>query len=150
MRGPGPGAECVSTLPLLHIRPGLALLALDGVKHDLVGVVLLVAHETLAPVVANGVGEDVAAAVESRGRDAAAHGGIPFEAVLGVLVPEVEGTITAGGTESAMLGVERDIIYGVDLGGGALRWIPVALEREVGAIGFWLVKGRIRKRIVSS
>ena len=119
-------------------------------EHDLGRILRVVALVALAPVVADGVGEDVATAVESCSRDAAAHGGIPFEAMLGVLVPEVEGTIAAGGTEGAMLGVERDIIYGVDLGGGALRWIPVALEREVGAIGFWLVKGRIRKRIVSS
>lgn len=129
-----PGADGIGALPLLDIRPGLALLALDGVEHDLVGDLGVVAHEALGPVVADGVGEDVAAAVERRGRDAAADRRVPLEPVLGVLVPEVERAVATGRAEGPVLRVERDVVDGVDLGRGPRGRVPVALEGEVGAV----------------
>lgn len=88
----------------------------------------------LTPVVANGVGEDTAAAIEAGGGDAAADGGVALEAVLGVLVPEVEGAVGAGGGEGAVEGVEGDGVDGEDVGGvaGGGEGFAVAFEGEVG------------------
>ncbi len=80
-------------------------------KFDLDGVVLGVATETLAPVVTDGVGEDVAVLAKARCDDAAADLGVSFEAVLGVLVPEVEGAVGACGGEGAVLWVEGYGVY---------------------------------------
>lgn len=58
--------------------------------------------------------------------------------MFGVLIPEVEGAITAGGAKSAMNGVEGDCVDGVDvvdvavIGGG----LAMALEAEVGTCVF--------------
>lgn len=46
--------------------------------------------EALAPVVANGIGEDASRLVELRRGDATTHVGVALETVLGILVPEVE------------------------------------------------------------
>lgn len=116
------------------IRPGLALIPLDGVQHDLDGVLRRVALVPLAPVVRDGVGEDAARLVEGRRDDGAADGRVPLEAVLGVLVPEVERAVGAGGAEGAVDGVEGDVVYGVDgddvVGGG----LAVTLEGKVGPV----------------
>lgn len=109
---------------------------MDGVQHDLDGVVLGVVLVALAPVVANGVGEDAAVLVEGGGGDAAADVGVALEAVLGVLVPEVEGAVGAGGAEGAVDGVEGDVVDGVDAGDAVDGGVAVALEGEVGAVVF--------------
>lgn len=121
----------VRFLPLLNAGPGLALVALDGVEHDLVGVVLAVGHVALAPVVADGVREDGAARVEGGRRDAAADVRVPLEPVLRVLVPEVERAVATGRAEGPVLRVERDVVDGVHLGRVALGRVAVALEGEV-------------------
>jgi len=103
------------------------------VKFDLDGVVLGISTVALAPVVADGVGENVSVLAEARRDDAAADFGVALKTVLGVLVPEVEGTVGAGGGEGAVLRVEGDGVYGVDFCdvavGGVL--LAVALEGEV-------------------
>lgn len=78
---------------------------------DLDWILRVVAAVALAPVVADGVREDVACARKGCGGDAAANLGVAFEAVFGVLVPEVKGAVAAGGAEGAVHGVEGD---GVD------------------------------------
>lgn len=45
-------------------------------QHDLVGQLLVVGGVALAPVVTDGIGEDVAVAVEGSAGDGTAHGGI--------------------------------------------------------------------------
>lgn len=102
-------------------------------QHDLVGVRGRVALVALAPVVADGVGKDAARLVERCRRDAAADVGVALEAVLRVLVPEVEGAVATGCAEGAVLRVERDVVDGVHAGGVALGRVAVALEGEVGA-----------------
>jgi hypothetical protein len=87
----------------------------------------------LAPVVADGVGKDVARLVEGGGRDGPADGGIALEAVLGVLVPEVEGSIRTGSAEGAVDRVERDVVDRVDVRDVVGGRVTVALEGEVGA-----------------
>ncbi len=54
--------------------------------------------------------------------------------MLGVLVPEVEGAVRAGGAKSAVHRVEADGVDGVDVGDVALRWggLTVAFEAEIG------------------
>lgn len=104
-------------------------------QHDLVGDVGAVAHEAFAPVVADSVGEDVAATAKRRGCDAAADGWVALKPVLSVLVPEMEGAVATGRAERPVLRVERDVVHGVDLGRGARGRIPVALEGEVGPAG---------------
>lgn len=85
------------------------------------------------PIVTHGVREDIAVTREARGGDAAADFRVALEAVLCVLVPEVEGAVGAGGAEGAVLGVEGYGVYRVDFcdvpGGGVL--LPVAFEGEV-------------------
>src|SRR5262249_40666666 len=89
----------------------------------------------LAPVVADGVGEDGAGLVEGSCRDAPPDVRIALEPVLRVLVPEVEGSVGARRAEGAVDGVERDVVDGVDLEfvGGA-RGLSVVFEGEVGAV----------------
>lgn len=58
--------------------------------HDLVLILQRVPRVALAPVVADGVGEDAAVVVEARRRDGAARRRVALQAVLGVFVPEVE------------------------------------------------------------
>lgn len=115
-------------LPLLHRRSRLALVVVDGVQHYLDRETLRVVLVTLAPVVANGVGKDAAVLVECRRRDAAADVGVALEAVLGVLVPEVERAVGAGGAKGAVDGVEGDGVDGVDIYGVVDGLIAVALE----------------------
>lgn len=100
-------------------------------KHDLVGVILLVALVALAPVVAYGVCKDAAAGVECGGNDASSDSRVSLEPVLGVLVPEMEGAVATGSAESAMLRVERDVVDRVDVCDVALRWVAMALEGEI-------------------
>lgn len=121
-------------LPLLAIRPGLALVALYRVQHDLVGVVGAVTVEALAPVVTDSVGEDGSVRVECSGGDGTTHGWVTLEPVLGVLVPEVESAIAAGRAECAMLGVERNVVDRIYLCCVALGRVSVALEGEVGPL----------------
>lgn len=98
-------------LPLLRAGAGLALVADDGVQLDLDGVLGGVSAEALAPVVADGVGEDVAVAREARSRDGAAHLRVALEAVLGVLVPKVESSVGTCSGEGAVLWVEGYGVY---------------------------------------
>ena len=123
------------TLPLLRAGAGLALIANNRMQLDLDGVLGGVSAKALAPVVADGVGKDVAVAGEARGGDGAADLRVPLEAVLGVLVPEVEGAVGARSAEGAVLRVEGDGVDGVDFGHVALRGVllAVAFEGEVEA-----------------
>jgi hypothetical protein len=104
------------------------------VEHNLDRIVLRVVLVALAPVVANGVSKYATILVERRGSDAAANVGVALEAVFCILVPEVECSIRAGCTESAVLGVERDIVDGMDIGDIVLGWISVTLEGEIEAV----------------
>ena len=121
-----------SPLPLPVARPGLHLFWADGVQHDLVSQLLGVGRVAFAPVIADGVCEDVAAAVESGAGDGAAHGGVSLETVLGVFIPEVERAVTAGGAERTMDRVEGDGVNGEDVVDFPLG-LTMALKAEVGA-----------------
>jgi hypothetical protein len=130
-------------LPLLRAGAGLALIANNGVQLDLNGILGRVSAKALAPVVANRVGEDVAFAREACGGDGAADLGVALEAMLCVLVPEVEGAVGAGGAEGAVLRVEGDGVDGVDFGHVALGGVllAVAFEGEVEAGGGGVSEG---------
>jgi hypothetical protein len=91
---------------LLSVGSRLALIPRDTVQHDLVGVLGVVGCVSLVPIVGDGVGEDGAVVVKVGAADAAADFGVALETVLGVLVPEVECAVAAGGAEGAMDGVE--------------------------------------------
>lgn len=97
---------CYEHLPLFDGRPWFTFVVDDLVHHDLVRVLWRVLRVPLAPVVADGVGEDGAGVVEAGAGDGAAGGGVTLEAVLGVLVPEVECTVGASCAEGAVDGVE--------------------------------------------
>ena len=105
------------------------------------GIARRVARVAFTPIVADSVREDVAVFAECRGGDAAANLGVAFEAVLSVLVPEVEGAVATGSAEGTVLWVEGYSVYGVDFGyvacGGVL--LAVAFEGEVEAVKIWLV-----------
>ena len=112
-------------------------------QHNLINLPLPALGIALTPIITDGVGKDVAIPVEAGGADGAADFRVALEAVLGVLVPEVEGAVAAGGAEGAVDRVEGDGVYGVDvrdvarLGGG----LPVAFKGEVRAGGRVLVGG---------
>ena len=122
------------TSPLLNGRPRLTLVGVDRVEHDLDGVLRSVVLVALAPVVGYGVGEDVSGFVKGRGDDATADVGVAFETVLGILVPEVEGSVGAGGAEGAVDRVEGDVVYGVDGNDVVLDGVTMALEGEIGSV----------------
>lgn len=104
-------------------------------QHDLVGQLWRIGRVTLAPVVTHCVCEDVPCVVEGSAGDGAPNGWVPLQTVLGILIPEVEGAITAGSAEGAVNGVEGDVVDGVDVVDVALagRGLAVAFEAEVGA-----------------
>lgn len=106
-------------------------------QHDLIRRLGRIDRVPFTPIVTDRVGEDGAGAVESGGGNGAADLRVALEAVLGVLVPEVEGAVGPGGAEGAVDRVEGDCVDGVDVGDVALaRWgLAVAFEGEVGA--FW-------------
>lgn len=87
----------------------------------------------LAPVVTDCIGEDGTCVVEVGGRDGTTNLRVALETVLGVLVQEMEGTVTARGAKCAVLWVEGDGIDRVDIGDVALIGdvLTVALEREI-------------------
>lgn len=99
-------ATVYNALPLLHCRPGFRLVAYDWMHHDLVRILLVVCIVSHAPIVANSIGEDLAIAIESRGRNGTWSLGVALEPVLRIFVPEVERTIGPGGAKGAMYGVE--------------------------------------------
>lgn len=103
-------------------------------QHNLDGVLRRVPLVPLAPVVRDGIREDAARLVEGRRNNGATDGRVPLEAVLGILVPEVEGAVGASGAEGAVDGVEGDVVYGVDGDDVVGRGLAVALEREVGPV----------------
>lgn len=90
---------------------------------------------SLAPIVADGVRENVPVAVESGARDRPADGRVAFEAMLGILVPKVERSVAASSAERAVDGVEGDGVDRVDIADVAVvrRRLTVALETEVRA-----------------
>lgn len=102
-------------------------------QHHLGRVVGGVTLVPLGPVVADGVGKDVTRLVEGGRGDAAADLRVALEAVLGVLVPEVERAVATGRAEGAVDRVERDVVDRVDIGDVALGLVAVALEGEVQA-----------------
>ena len=109
-------------------------------EHDLVGVVLGVAHEAFGPVVSDRVGKDGTAIIEGGGRDTTTDRRVSLEAVLRVLVPEVKRAVTTGSAEGTVLGVKGYIIHSMDLGGVSRGRVAVAFEGEVGAAGLLVNK----------
>lgn len=89
-------------------------------QHDFIDCLRRIDGVTLAPVITYRVGEDIARAVEVRGRNGAADFRIAFEPVLGVLVPKVERAVAAGCAEGAVYGVEGDVVDGIYVGHVAL------------------------------
>ena len=92
----------------------------------------------LTPIIANRIRKNIPLPIEARRADAAAYFGIPLEAVLGVLVPEVEGAVATRCAEGAVDRVEGDGVYGVDFCGvpGGRVGLAVAFEGEVFASHF--------------
>lgn len=105
-------------------------------KLDFDGVLLVVASIALAPVVADCICENVSVFAEACRNDAAADFRVALEAVLCILVPEVEGAVRASSRESAVLWVEGNGVYREDLCGFASVGVGLAvtLEREVEAV----------------
>lgn len=102
-------------------------------QHDLIHRLRRIARVPFAPVITDRVRENGAGPVETGGADRAADLGVALKAVFGVLVPEVEGAVAAGGAEGTVDGVEVDGVDGVDVGDVAAGgWgLAVAFEGEV-------------------
>lgn len=123
-----------TVLPLLGIGPRLAFILLHGMQHQLDGLLWVVSLVALGPVVADGIGKDVAVFVEGRCSDGTANVGIALETVLGILVPEMERAIRAGSRKGSMHWVEGDIVDSVDASDVVHSRVTVTLEGEVGAV----------------
>jgi hypothetical protein len=121
--------------PLLAPRSGLTLVPNNRVQLNPRRIIRAIRGIPLAPIIAHRVGKDVAVTGESGSGDGATDLGVALEAVLSVLVPEVECAVGAGGAEGTVLWVEGYGVDGVDLGdvarGGVL--LAVAFEGEVEA-----------------
>lgn len=125
-------ANVNNTLSLLHRRSGLRLIAYYRMHHDFVWILLVVRIVSHTPIIANSIGKNLAVAIESCGRDGARSFGVPFQPVLRIFVPEVEGSIGPGSAEGAMYRVERDGVDRVDRC-DIVGWrVAVAFEGEVG------------------
>jgi hypothetical protein len=112
-----------ATLSLRRIlRPWLALVSLHRVQHDLVRVVLLIEAVALAPVVADGIGEDVAVPVEICRTDGSSDLWISLQPVFSILVPEVEGAVRACSAKCAVLWMKRDSVDTVDVADVPVGW----------------------------
>lgn len=125
------GDNCISVgeaLPFLDARSRFAFVGEHGVHHDLVRVLGRVCRVALAPVIADGVGEDGAILVEVCGRDGAPDLWVSLESVLGDSVPEVVRSIGASGAKGAVLGMEGNSIHRVDIRHVVDWWIAMALE----------------------
>ena len=103
-------------------------------QHNLDRIALSIVLIALAPVVADGVGEDAARFVECGSSDAAPDVGIALEAVFGVLVPKVEGAVGTGCAEGAVYGVEGNVVDGVHIDDIVDRRISMTLEGKVGTM----------------
>lgn len=113
-------------------------------QHDLVGRLRSIYGVAFAPVVADGIGEDVAGSVEGRGRDGPTDLRVPLESMLGVFVPEMKGAVRAGCAEGAVHRVEGDGVDAEDVGHVACgrRRLSVTFEGKVGANA---LRGSVRK-----
>ena len=109
-------------------------------QHDLIRQLRRIHRIPFTPIIAHRVRKDIPALVEIRAADRAPDLRIALQAVLGVLVPEVEGAVGAGGGEGAVLGVEGDGVDGEDVADVAAvgRGLAVAFEGEVGGGVFLL------------
>lgn len=91
-----------SSLPLLASRTGLALVSSDWMQHNLDGRLRSIVLVSFAPVIADGVCEDIAVAVECGGSDRTTDFWIALQPVLGILVPEMKCAIAACCAEGAV------------------------------------------------
>jgi hypothetical protein len=123
----------IQVLPLLTPRPGFTLIPQNRMQLNLDRIPLGIPPETFTPIIAHGVGKDISIFAKPCRDDAAADFRVPFEAVFGVFVPEVECAVGAGGAEGAVLRVEGDAVYRVDFCSFAGRGVllAVAFEGEV-------------------
>lgn len=83
---------------------------------------------SLVPIISDGVSEQVSITIEASSLYGTTQAHWGFQAVTGILVPEVKEAVTAGGTESSISGMEGDGVDGVD---GFI--ISMALESEITA-----------------
>lgn len=123
-------SDVITDLPLLSPRSRLALISNHWMQLQLDRVLRSVPAKTLTPVIADRVREDIAVPRESSSGDRASDLRITFETMLGILIPEVEGTVATGGAECAVLGMEGDSIYGVDFRDVPLGGILLAMAFE--------------------
>jgi len=85
------------------------------VEHDFVRRLWRVVSIAFTPIIADCICKNVAIAVECCARDGTANGWVALQTMLCVLVPEVEGPITARSAEGPVDRVERDCIHSVDV-----------------------------------
>ena len=102
-------------------------------QHDFVRQLRRVGVEPLTPIIADRIGENATRAIERGRADGAAHLRVPLQAILGILVPEMEGAVAARGRKGPLHGMEVDRVDGVDIADVALRGrrLPMALEAEI-------------------
>lgn len=98
----------LESLPLPIVVSTLSFIWAHRVKHDLILSVLSIGRVTFTPVIADSVGKDTTVPAESRAGDGPSNSRVTLEAVFGVLVPEVEGTVASSSAEGAMDGMETD------------------------------------------
>lgn len=103
-----------------------------AVQKDVVLLLRIVELMSLRPVVAGGVGEDLAPGGEGGPGDRLLHLLRGLQLGAGVLVPEGVAAVGADGGQRAVLRVEGDVVHHEDVLKVVVRAVrPVALEGEV-------------------
>lgn len=121
---------------LLRPCPRLDLFRRNRMQHHFIRRLRSVMCIALAPIIGNSICKDIPGPREAGRADCAPNARVPLQSVFSVLVPEVEGSVTAGGAKGAVLRVEGDGVHGVDItdiiGCARARGLAVAFEGEVG------------------
>ncbi len=111
-------------------------------QHDLVWGLLRMRCISSTPIIADRICKNVSIPREAGRADRSPHGRKPLQPVFSVLVPEVKGTVTACGAESAVLWMEGDGVNGVDATDVAVwpraRRVAVTFEGKVEVCVFLL------------
>lgn len=101
--------------------------------HDFIQSLGSVSAVSLAPIVADGISKNVSIPVERRRGDGSSNERVALETVLGVLIPEVERAVAAGGAERAVLRVEGNRVQCEDVADITIgaRCLAMAFEAEI-------------------
>ncbi len=84
-------------------------------EHDLVRIIRSIVGITFAPIITDGICENITGAIETGRSNRPPHGRVTFQTMFRVFIPEMKRAVGARCRESAVDGVEGDGVDGVDV-----------------------------------